>query len=82
MSGMHVKKGDSVKVLCGKDKGKEGKILQVIPQKQGHRRGREHGHQARQAHAAGPGRAASSRPRPCMPATLCWSARSAASPPA
>lgn len=31
---MHVKKGDRVKVLCGKDKGKEGEILRAIPQKQ------------------------------------------------
>ncbi len=31
---MHVKKGDRVKVLCGKDKGKEGVILRSIPSKQ------------------------------------------------
>lgn len=31
---MHVKKGDTVKILCGKDKGKQGKILRSIPQKQ------------------------------------------------
>ncbi len=30
---MHVKKGDKVKVLTGKDKGKEGKILAVFPKK-------------------------------------------------
>ena len=28
---MNVKKGDTVKVLSGKDKGKSGKVLQVIP---------------------------------------------------
>lgn len=28
---LHVKKGDSVVVLSGKDKGKKGKILTVIP---------------------------------------------------
>jgi large subunit ribosomal protein L24 len=28
---MHVKKGDSVKVISGKDKGKEGKILEAYP---------------------------------------------------
>ena len=31
---MHVKKGDKVKVLTGKDKGKEGKILAVYPKKE------------------------------------------------
>ncbi len=28
---MHVKKGDLVKVLAGKDKGKQGKIIRSIP---------------------------------------------------
>ncbi|MBS3994533.1 MAG: 50S ribosomal protein L24 [Alkaliphilus sp.] len=28
---MHVKKGDTVVVISGKDKGKKGKILQAIP---------------------------------------------------
>ncbi|MBX4206284.1 50S ribosomal protein L24 [Candidatus Parcubacteria bacterium] len=28
---MHVKKGDSVKVLAGKDKGKSGKIVRAFP---------------------------------------------------
>ncbi|MCD6364021.1 MAG: 50S ribosomal protein L24 [Synergistetes bacterium] len=28
---MHVKKGDRVRVLSGKDKGKEGKVLKVFP---------------------------------------------------
>lgn len=31
---MNVKKGDLVKVIAGKDKGKEGKILRSIPQTQ------------------------------------------------
>ncbi len=31
---MHVKKGDNVKILCGKDKGKTGEILRSIPQQQ------------------------------------------------
>ncbi|MFS8651371.1 MAG: 50S ribosomal protein L24 [Caldibacillus sp.] len=30
---MHVKKGDKVKVITGKDKGKEGVILRVFPKK-------------------------------------------------
>ncbi len=31
---MHVKKGDKVKVITGKDKGKEGVILEAFPKKQ------------------------------------------------
>ncbi len=30
---MHVKKGDNVIVLSGKDKGKSGKILRALPKK-------------------------------------------------
>ena len=30
-SKVHVKTGDTVKVLSGKDKGKQGKILEVSP---------------------------------------------------
>jgi len=30
---MHVKKGDTVVVIAGKDRGKKGKILQVFPKK-------------------------------------------------
>jgi len=30
---MHIKKGDNVVVLSGKDKGKKGKVLSVIPKK-------------------------------------------------
>ncbi|WIF95582.1 50S ribosomal protein L24 [Caminicella sporogenes] len=31
---MHVKKGDTVVVIAGKDKGKIGKVLQVFPKKE------------------------------------------------
>src|SRR5699024_397690 len=31
MAKMHVKKGDTVKVIAGKDKGKQGVILQAFP---------------------------------------------------
>ena len=34
MSSMHVKKGDTVKILSGKDKGKTCEILRSIPQRQ------------------------------------------------
>lgn len=30
---MHVKKGDTVQIISGRDKGKVGEILQVIPKK-------------------------------------------------
>ncbi|PRO64646.1 50S ribosomal protein L24 [Alkalicoccus urumqiensis] len=30
---MHVKKGDNVKIISGKDKGKEGKVLAAFPSK-------------------------------------------------
>ena len=30
---MHVKKGDTVVVIAGKDKGKKGTVLQVLPKK-------------------------------------------------
>jgi large subunit ribosomal protein L24 len=30
---LHVKKDDTVKILAGKDKGKTGKVLQVLPEK-------------------------------------------------
>ncbi len=33
-SSMHVRKGDKVKVIAGKDKGREGKVLKVHPHKQ------------------------------------------------
>ncbi len=31
---MKIKKGDKVKIIAGKDKGKEGKVLQVMPDKE------------------------------------------------
>ena len=31
---MKIKKGDLVKVIAGKDNGKEGKVLQVFPKKE------------------------------------------------
>ncbi|HIY82685.1 50S ribosomal protein L24 [Rubneribacter sp.] len=34
MNSMHVKKGDTVRVLSGKDKGKEGTILRALPTRQ------------------------------------------------
>ena len=33
MKKMHVKRGDTVKVIAGKDKGKEGKVTVAIPSK-------------------------------------------------
>ena len=33
MKKMHVKRGDTVKVIAGKDKGKEGKVIEAIPSK-------------------------------------------------
>jgi large subunit ribosomal protein L24 len=33
MKKMHVKRGDNVMVIAGKDKGKEGKIITAIPEK-------------------------------------------------
>ena len=34
MSKLHVKKGDTVIVLAGKDRGKQGKVLEVSPKEQ------------------------------------------------
>ncbi len=31
---MHVRKGDTVKIMTGKDRGKQGKIIRAIPAKQ------------------------------------------------
>ncbi len=40
---MSIRKGDKVKVIAGKDKGKEGKVLRVHPvQGARHRRARQH----------------------------------------
>ncbi len=33
MNKMHVKRGDTVKVIAGKDKGKEGKVIAAVPSK-------------------------------------------------
>ena len=33
MKKMHVKRGDTVQVISGKDKGKEGKVITAIPEK-------------------------------------------------
>ena len=33
MSMMKIKKGDTVKVIAGKDKGKKGKVIEVLPGK-------------------------------------------------
>ena len=33
MPGMNVRKDDTVKVIAGKDKGKEGKVLRALPKK-------------------------------------------------
>ena len=32
MKKMHVKRGDTVKVISGKDKGKEGKVITAVPE--------------------------------------------------
>ena len=34
MNKLHIKKGDTVVVLSGKDKGKQGKVLSVLPKKE------------------------------------------------
>lgn len=34
MTKMHVKKGDKVRILAGKDRGKEGEIIRSFPKKQ------------------------------------------------
>ena len=33
MAGLNVKKGDTVKVIAGKDKGKEGEVIRALPAK-------------------------------------------------
>ena len=33
MSGLKIKKGDTVKVIAGKDKGKQGEVLRALPQR-------------------------------------------------
>lgn len=39
---VHVKTGDTVVILSGKDKGKKGKVLAVSQRRQGHRRRLQH----------------------------------------
>ena len=36
---LNIKKGDTVKVIAGKDKGAEGKVIQVLREEQGGRAG-------------------------------------------
>lgn len=31
---MHIKKGDTVEVNCGEDRGRQGRVLKVIPEKE------------------------------------------------
>lgn len=33
MPGLHIKKGDTVRIIGGKDKGADGRVLQVLPKK-------------------------------------------------
>ena len=80
---MNIKKGDTIVVLSGKDKGKQGKVLEVMP-KSGkvvvekinvvsrHTKPRKQGEQG----------ASSRRKPPSMPARCSASAPSATSPPA
>jgi len=35
VNNLHVKKGDTVMVVSGKDKSKTGKVLQILPKKEG-----------------------------------------------
>ena len=43
---VHVKKGDTVIILSGKDKNKKGKVLEVSPtEQQSHYRRLQHGNQ-------------------------------------
>ena len=59
MNTLNVKKGDRVRIISGKDAGKEGKILTAFPSKErviveaGHRRGLQHGHPPCEAPSAG-----------------------------
>ncbi len=56
--GMKIKKGDTVKVIAGKDKGAEGKVIQVLREKdrvivEGVNRVKKHTRSAEQGGAAG-----------------------------
>ena len=49
-----IKKGDTVKVIAGKDKGAEGKVIQACSARStGHRRGRQPGQEAHQGRHQG-----------------------------
>jgi len=49
----HIKKNDTVKVIAGKDKGKTGKVMRVIPKKRTGDRGKnQHGEAASKAKSA------------------------------
>ena len=65
MNKMSIKKDDTVVVLSGKDKGKQGKVLTVMPTRgQGHRGGRQRRSQVTPSPASRASRAASSRRKP------------------
>ena len=63
-SSLNVRRGDRVKVITGKDKGKEGKVLRAYPREAAcGRRGREHDQEAHPSQRRSNRRAASSRSR-------------------
>lgn len=76
---LHVKKGDRVKVIAGKDKGATGEIIAVDPGRPGHRPGRQlvkkhkretQNNQTRQNNAAG---IITTGRRSTPPTCSCWS---------
>ena len=82
MNNIHVKTGDTVVVLSGKDKGKQGKVLEVSPKEnkvivEGINVVSKHVKPRRAGETGGILKVEG----PCMPARLCWFAPSAASPP-
>ena len=51
---MRIRKGDTVQVIAGKDKGKTGAVLRTPAQrKPRHRGGRQYAHPSREAHPGG-----------------------------
>lgn len=73
MNKVHVKKGDTVVILSGKDKGKKGKVLEVSPVEQkviveGCNMVTKHVKPRRMGEPA----ASSKRKPPCMLVKLCW----------
>ena len=51
VAGLKIKKGDRVRVLTGKDRGKEGVVIRVLPERrQGHRRRRQRRQEAPEGH--------------------------------